>query len=134
MEGIEAKRNIYSKEFYTGITKKFAEYEERNATPPIEKKTPEWIYHLSKISNSEAVLNAIVLKLPKKASMDAGDRKRITLYYDDGYGGEDEYTWPYVSDGEIYYEDVGYGKVVYLLWRNVIDKNWYAVYVLSYML
>ena len=127
MRGIESTENLY--ENTSGVIRKWGEVENLNAQPPVERITPEWIYRLARLSNTEAVLKAIVLEMPR--SVDMSDR-RVTLSYDDGEVGENSYTWPYIRDFEVYHVEQGKGKIVYLLWYNIIDENWYATYVYSY--
>lgn len=131
MRGIESTKNLYERT--SSVIRKYGEVTKLNAQPPVERITPEWIYRLARISNTEAVLNAVVLESPKsiEVSLVRSDRKVVLRYYDSGIG-EDSYTWPYISNMEMYHVKQDKGRIVYLLWYNIIDENWYATYVYNY--
>jgi hypothetical protein len=131
MRGIESTRNLYEKT--TGTVRKWGSTENLNAQPPVEKVTPDWIYQLAKISNSKPVLSAIPLKPPQVISLKGIDKSVSVKYNDSSYLGHDEYIWKYVDDYEVYHVQLeGSRKLVYVLWHNIIDKNWYAAYAYSF--
>lgn len=135
MLGIYLKKTVYIYNNATGLHRKIGYQESGNAQPPVEDVTPEWIYKLSRISNSPAVLLAIPLKRARTIEFTNGQERKITLNYpDDASVGDDSYTWNYVSECEIYLGEEGKGKNVYLLWYNTVDKQWYAAFTYSYNL
>jgi hypothetical protein len=132
--GISSTTNIYEKRSSTGVVRKYAESENQNATPPVEKVVPKWVYELVRISNSKPVLTAIALKPPKSIEVSTHPDGQFVklLYTDSEYLGTDSYTWNYVDDYEIYQVKQARGKLVYVLWHNIVDEEWYVTYCYSF--
>ncbi len=123
------------KEAYPKQFRRVGKIHQEHASPPVEEVTPEWIYELARISNTEAVLSAIALKPPKQIEFSnvMYDKKVVLLYDDDAMMGQDSYTWNYIGECEVYLIDWEEKcKKVYLLWRNTVDDNWYAAFTYSY--
>jgi hypothetical protein len=90
------------------------------------KTTPEWVYELSRISNSEAVLYAIALDPPYQIEFDGRQPKQVTLRYQDDYLGFVEDTYA-VFWAEMYLTENLYNgrKRMYILWQGY-DATWYV--------
>jgi hypothetical protein len=97
-----------------------------NGSMRIEKRTPEWVYELARLSTKDSVQEAIALEPPDQIEFDGRGPNRLVLRYaDDMIGFDEEIYSPAYAD--IFYVQNANGDPrtrMYILWLGW-DRTWY---------